>query len=52
MDIDECAARLQSLVDQYKPVQHQSFAIEKFQDLIVTARSCPGDKKNLFLLFL
>ena len=27
--MDECAARLQSLVDQYKPRQHQTFAIEK-----------------------
>lgn len=43
--MDECAARLQPLVDQYKPRQHQTFAIEKFRDLIVTTRSCPGDKK-------
>jgi len=28
--LDECAARLQPLVDQYKPRQHQTFAIEKF----------------------
>ena len=34
--IDECAARLQPLADQYKPIQHQAFAIEKFRDLIVT----------------
>ena len=27
--IDECAARLQPLVDQYKTRQHQTFAIEK-----------------------
>ena len=27
--IDEYAARLQPLVDQYKPRQHQTFAIEK-----------------------
>ena len=27
--MDECAARLQPLVDQYKPRQHQTFAIEK-----------------------
>ena len=26
----ECAARLQPLVDQYKPRQHKSFAIKKF----------------------
>ena len=38
--------RLQPLVDQYKPIQHQTFAIEKFRDLIGTARSCPGDKKS------
>jgi len=30
--IDECAARLQPLVDQYKPKQYQTFAIEKFRD--------------------
>ena len=40
------AARLQPLVEQYKkPTQHQTFAIEKFRDLIVITRSCPGDKK-------
>jgi len=27
--MDECAARLQLLVDKYKPRQHQTFAIEK-----------------------
>ena len=27
--MDECAARLQPLVDEYKPRQHQTFAIEK-----------------------
>ena len=27
--IDECAARLQPLVDQYKPRQHQTFETEK-----------------------
>ena len=27
--MDECAARLQPLVDQYKPIQHQTFAIKK-----------------------
>ena len=36
--MDECAARLQPLVDQYKPKQHQTFAIEKFRDLIVITR--------------
>ena len=48
--MDECAARLQPLVDQYKPRQHQTFAIEKFRDLIVTTRSCPGDKKKSLLI--
>ena len=47
--MDECAARLQPLVDQYKTQTiHQTFAIEKFRDLIVTTRSCPGDKKISF----
>ena len=45
--MDECAARIQPLVDQYKHRQHQTFAIEKFRDLLVTTRSCPGDKKSL-----
>ena len=45
--MNECAARLQPLVDQYKPRQHQTVTIEKFRDLIVTTRSCPGDKKSL-----
>ena len=27
--MDECAARLQPLVDQYKPREHKTFAIEK-----------------------
>ena len=46
--LDKCTTRLQPLVYQYKPEQHQTFAIEKFRDLIVTTRSCPGDEKNLF----
>ena len=46
--MDECAARLQPLVDQYKPIQHQTFVKEKFRDLIVTPRSCHGDKKISF----
>ena len=49
---DECAARLQPLADQYKPIQHQTFTIEKFQDLIVTPRLCPGDKNISFLKVL
>ena len=48
--MDECAARLQPLVDQYKPIQNQIFAIEKFRDLIVTTRSIMSwEQKNLFL---
>ena len=43
--MEKCAARLQPQVDQEKPIQHQIFAIEKFQDLIVTTRSCPWGKK-------
>ena len=45
---DECAARLQPLVDKYKPIQHETFLIEKFQDLIVITQSCLEDKKPLF----
>ena len=33
--MDECAARLQTLVDQYKSIQHQTFALEKFRDFKV-----------------
>ena len=40
--------QLQPLVDQYKPIQHETFTIEKFRDLIVTTRSCLGDKKIFF----
>ena len=40
--MDECAARLQPLVNQFKPRQ-------KFRDLIVKTRSCPGDKKKSLL---
>jgi len=36
--MDECAARLQPPVDQYKPKQHQTFTIEQFRDLTVTTR--------------
>ena len=51
--MDECAARLQPLVDQYKTQTiHQTFAIEKFRDLIVTTRSCPGDKQISFKRFM
>ena len=31
--MDECAARLQPLVDQYKPRQHQTFATEKNSEI-------------------
>ena len=34
-----------NLVDQYKPIQHQTVAIDKFQELIITTLSCPGDNK-------
>ena len=47
--MDECAARLQPLVDQYKTIRHQTLATEKFRDLIVTTRSCPWDKKSLLI---
>ena len=46
INMDECAARLEPLTDQYKPIQHQTFEIEIFLDLIVTTRSSPGDKKS------
>ena len=47
--MDECAARLQPLVDQYKTqTSHQTFAIENFRDLIVTTRSGDWGQKNLF----
>ena len=41
--MDECAARLQPLVDNTKLSQ-----LKKFRDLIVTTPSCPGDKKISF----
>ena len=31
-----------------KPLQHQTFAIEKFQDSIITTRLCPRDKNISF----
>ena len=46
--MDECAARLQPLVDQYKPIQHQTFAIEKFRDLIEKPDHVLRTKKSLF----
>ena len=44
----ECAARIQPLVDQYKPRQHLTLAKEKFCDLIETTRSC-SEKEFLHL---
>ena len=47
--MDECAARLQPLVDHYKNPYNIKLSQKKnFRDMIVTTRSCPGDKKNLF----
>ena len=42
--MDECAARLQPLVDQYKTAQ----TTPNFRNLVVTTRLCPGDKKISF----
>ena len=44
--VDECAARLQPLSDHYKTLQHQTFAIEKLRESIVTTQSCPRDKNK------
>ena len=41
--MDECVARLQPLVDKYKDTDNTNR-----NDLIVTTRSCPGDKKISF----
>ena len=42
----ECAVRLQPLVTQYKNPDNVKLSLQKkFRDLIVTTRSCPGDKK-------
>ena len=51
--MDECAVRLQPLVDQYKPRQHQTFVTEKLRDLIVTNPIMSWGQKifsNLFLV--
>ena len=37
------------LIQNPYTVQHQTFAIEKFRDSILTTRSCPGDKNISFL---
>jgi len=59
--MDECAARLQPLVDQYKnPGNNKLSQKKKFRNLIVTTRSCPEDKKisfkksllNIWIVFL
>ena len=41
--MDECAGRIQPLVILFKHKLHQTFALRKFQDLIITTRSCPGE---------
>ena len=45
--MNECATRLQPLVDQYKHRQHQTSAIEKIRDLIVTTVHVLGTNKSL-----
>ena len=47
--MDECAARLQPLVDQYKPRQHQIFAIEKIPRFDRNNPISPGDEKKSLL---
>ena len=47
--MDECAARLQPLVDQYKPIQHQTFAIEKIPRFDLNNPIMSWGQKNLFL---
>ena len=44
LSMNECIARLQPLVNQYKPKQHQTFSIEKF----LKTRSCLRTKKIFF----
>ena len=46
--MDECAARLQPLVDQYKPRQHQTFAIEKIPRFDRNNPILSWGQKNLF----
>jgi len=46
--MDECAARLQPLVDQYKPRQHQTFAIEKIPRFDRNNPIMSWGQKNLF----
>ena len=49
--MDEWAARLQPLVDQYKPRQHQTFAIEKIPRFDCNNLIMSWGQKNLFLNF-
>ena len=46
--MDECAARLQPLVDQYKPRQHQTFAIEKIPRFDRNNPIMSWGQKNLY----
>ena len=46
--IDECATRLQPLVNQYKPIQHQTFAIEKIPRFDRNNPIMSWGQKNLF----
>ena len=46
--MDECAARLQHLVDQYKPRQRQTFAIEKISRFDRNNPIMSWGQKNLF----
>ena len=50
--MDECAARLQPLVDQYKkPRQHQTFAIEKIPRFDRNNPIMSWGQKNLIFIF-
>ena len=46
--MDECAARLQPLVDQYKPRQHQTLEIEKVSRFDRNNPIMCWGQKNLF----
>jgi len=50
--MDECAARLQPLVDQYKPRQHQPFAIEKIPRFDRNNPIISCGQQNLYLTFI
>ena len=49
---DECAARLQLLVDQYKPRKHQTFAIEKIPRFDCNNPIMSWGQKNSFNNFI